>query len=65
MEKILEENRNGLERLKDRERTMEADRKYMAGFELNFQQHYAKRAGSMKMWLKSSAGSPAIQFQKG
>lgn len=23
---------------------MEADRKYMAGFELNFQQHYAKRA---------------------
>lgn len=44
LEKILEENRNTLERLKDRERTMNADRKYMAGFELNYQQHYAKRA---------------------
>ncbi len=44
LEKILEENRNTLERLKDRERTMDADRKYMAGFELNYRQHYAKRA---------------------
>lgn len=44
LERALEESRSGLERLKDREQTMEADKKYMIGFMLNFQQDYPKKS---------------------
>lgn len=44
LEQALAESRRGLERLKDREQTMEADKKYMIRFALNFQQDYPKKS---------------------
>lgn len=44
LKKQLEELQAFLVRLADREQTMQADRKYMTGFELNYQQYYAKRS---------------------
>ncbi len=43
LEKALKEAQTALVRLGDREQTMSADRKYMDGFELNFQQYYPRR----------------------
>lgn len=43
LEKALKETQTALVRLGDREQTMSADRKYMDGFELNFQQYYPRR----------------------
>ena len=44
IEKFLEEAGKGLERLEDRERTIEADRHYIRGVELDYGKHYAKRS---------------------
>ena len=42
--KQQEELEKALLRLADREHTIQADRRYMTGFELNYQQYYAKSA---------------------
>lgn len=47
LEKVLARTKTVLLRLEDREQTMKADRKYMSGFELNFQQYYPRR---MERW---------------
>lgn len=44
IEKFLEEAGKGLERLEDRERTIEADRHYIRSVELDYGKHYAKRS---------------------
>lgn len=44
LEKMLKESRTALDRLADREKTIEADQYYMTGFELNYQQHYSERS---------------------
>lgn len=44
LEKQLEKSREMLVRLEDRERTIQADQKYMTGFELNYQQYYPQRS---------------------
>ena len=58
MERALAEARKTLGRLKDRERTMEADRKYMAEFELNFQQYYPQR---QERWNELQAEWESLQ----
>lgn len=58
LERALEECRSGLERLKDREQTMEADKKYMIGFTLNFQQDYPKKS---ERWSKIEAELNALE----
>lgn len=42
LSKQMAELETTLRRLEDREQTMQADRAYMIGFELNYQQYYAK-----------------------
>lgn len=43
VEKDLEEVRTALERLEDREQTIESDRHYITGVELNYRKYYAER----------------------